>query len=75
MNLPLPQKRLIACVFILVFVVLWIVAASAIARHLPDSQLARLAFYAIAGTCWGLPVLPVISWSENYTGRKRGGRK
>ena len=68
--MSLPQRRAVACAVILVILILWILGAAAIAEHLPDSQLARLAFYAIAGTCWGLPVIPIISWSENY--RKRG---
>ncbi|MEI9904671.1 MAG: DUF2842 domain-containing protein [Asticcacaulis sp.] len=35
----------------------WVLAAAAVAEHLPKNQLVQLAFYAIAGTCWGLPVI------------------
>ena len=66
MSLGLPQRRAIACAAILVILVAWIVAAAALADHLPKNALLALAFYAIAGIGWCLPVIPVIAWSENY---------
>ena len=66
----LPQRRAIACLGIIVFVVVYIIAASDIGRHLPGAPWVQLLFYALAGTLWGVPVLPLISWSENYKRRK-----
>ena len=71
MSLSLPQRRAIACAAILVILVLWILAAAAIADHLPQNALLALAFYAVAGIGWCLPVIPVIAWSENY---RRSGK-
>jgi hypothetical protein len=69
-GLSLPVRRAIACAGILVFVVVYIMVASDIGRHLPDNPLVQLLFYALAGTLWGVPVLPLISWSEAYRRKK-----
>ena len=71
MNLSLPKRRLIACAAILVILALWVLAAATLAEHLPNNALAQLLFYAVAGIGWAAPVIPVISWSENYKGRKK----
>ncbi len=67
----LPQRRLIACAVILVFLFVWIGLCATISGLLPKTPLTQLLFYAVAGTCWGLPVLPVISWSEAYRKRRK----
>jgi hypothetical protein len=64
--LSLPRRRLIACVGIVVFLIAYVAGVSDIGRHLPDRPLIQLLFYALAGTLWGVPVLPLISWSEAY---------
>lgn len=69
--LSLPVRRAIACAGILVFVVVYIMVASDIGRRLPDHPLVQLLFYALAGTLWGVPVLPLISWSEAYRRKKK----
>jgi hypothetical protein len=28
-------------------------------------------FYALAGILWGVPILPLISWSENFRKKKK----
>jgi hypothetical protein len=68
--ISLRARRAIACVGILVFVVVYIVVASDIGRHLPNNPLIQLLFYALAGTLWGVPVIPLISWSEAYRRKK-----
>ena len=30
--------------------------------HIPDHWAARLVFYAIAGTAWGVPLFPLFKW-------------
>jgi hypothetical protein len=70
-GLSLPRRRLIACVGIVVFLVAYVAGVSDIGRHLPDNVLVQLLFYALAGTLWGVPVLPLISWSEAYTSKPR----
>ena len=59
-----PLRRAVGVVAMLVFLVLWIVGAIALAGMLPNSNWIRFAFYAIAGTACGLPLFPLISWSE-----------
>ncbi len=71
MTVSLPKRRLVACAAILVILLLWVLAVSALAEHLPKNQLVQLLFYAVAGIGWALPVIPVISWSENYKSRKK----
>jgi len=68
--MSLRARRAVACAGILVFVVAYIMVASDIGRHLPDHPLVQLLFYALAGTLWGVPVIPLISWSEAYRRKK-----
>ncbi|MDC7681878.1 DUF2842 domain-containing protein [Asticcacaulis sp. BYS171W] len=69
-GLSLPVRRVVACVGIVVFLVFYVMLISGIGQRLPDNQIVRLLFYGLAGILWGIPVLPIISWSENYSRRK-----
>ena len=63
----LAMRRIIASVGIVVFLFLYVMVVSDIGRHLPPhNDLLTLVFYALAGTLWGVPILPLISWSEAY---------
>lgn len=55
-------RKLIGMVGILAFMVLYVGAAVRIGERVPDHWAAKLAFYALAGMVWGVPVLPLISW-------------
>lgn len=55
-------RKLIGLVALLVFVLVYVGAAVRIGERLPDHWAARMIFYAIVGTAWGLPILPLISW-------------
>jgi hypothetical protein len=55
-------RKLIGLVGILVFLAVYIALVSKLSDHVPDHWAARLAFYVVAGTCWGVPILPLISW-------------
>ena len=35
---------------------------TALFEHLPDNRLIHLAYFAIAGLAWGLPLMPLMSW-------------
>jgi hypothetical protein len=39
-----------------------VAAALAVADHLPAHWAAQLLFYAIVGTAWGLPLIPLMKW-------------
>lgn len=64
--LSLPHRRLIACAGIILFLCVYVALVSNIAAYLPDNKLVELLYYGLAGILWGIPVIPIISWSENY---------
>ncbi|CAL4867741.1 hypothetical protein MMA231_02007 [Asticcacaulis sp. MM231] len=70
-GLRLPQRRLIACIGIVVFLAVYVVIVTAIAGFLHGGKITALVFFALAGTLWGLPIIPLISWSENYKKKKK----
>ena len=45
-----------------VFLAVYIWAATMIAGLLPDNRWAWLVFYPVVGTAWGLPLIPLLSW-------------
>jgi hypothetical protein len=55
-------RKFVGGIAILVFLAAYVSAAVLIADHLPDNQLARLAYFAGAGVFWGVPLLPLIAW-------------
>lgn len=65
-GLSLPQRRAIACIGILVFLCVYVVAVTSLAGFLHGGKITAFIFYALAGTLWGVPIIPLISWSENY---------
>jgi hypothetical protein len=69
-GLPLPIRRVIACIAIFVFLILYVMGVLTIGDFIKENKGLSLAFYSLAGLLWGLPILPIISWSEAYK-RKR----
>ena len=55
-------KKAVGGLLILVFLTAYIILVINIADHLPDQKLIRLAYYLIAGTAWGAPLIPLITW-------------
>jgi hypothetical protein len=55
-------RKLIGGVGILAFIALWVWAMTAIGAHLPQHWAVQIAFYAVAGIGWGIPILPLLSW-------------
>ena len=55
-------RKLIGLCGILAFVVLYMGAVVALATYVPGHGPLQFAFYALAGICWGIPILPLISW-------------
>lgn len=55
-------KKLIGSAVLLVFLAGYIWAATAIAEMIPDQTPLKALFYVVAGLCWGVPILPLISW-------------
>ncbi|MFC5343769.1 DUF2842 domain-containing protein [Brevundimonas staleyi] len=67
----LRARRAIASVCILAFLTFYIWAVIAVGGHVPDHPLATLAYYGLAGTLWGVPLLPLMSWAEGKPFLKR----
>ena len=68
----LALRRIIASIGIVLFLFLYVAGVSDIGRHLPaHNELLTLVYYALAGTLWGVPILPLISWSEAYKKKPR----
>ena len=56
-------RRAIGCVAILIFLPLYVVLAVTIGGWLSGAPwFAQLAFYAVAGIGWGVPLKPLFDW-------------
>ena len=55
-------RKFIGGIGILVFLAAYVWAMTALSEHVPDIFVLRLAFYAVAGIGWGVPILPLLSW-------------
>lgn len=55
-------RKLAGGVLLLAFILLYVGVMLAIADQLPDSPWVKLAFFLVAGTAWGLPILPLLTW-------------
>jgi hypothetical protein len=73
--LPLPQRRALTCLGILVWLTFYVLAVMALGQFLHGGRISSMIFYALAGTLWGVPIIPLISWSENYKSQKNGKQK
>ena len=67
----LRTRRAVASIGIMIFLVGYIWAAIAVGERIPDHPLALLTYYALAGTLWGLPLFPLLSWAEGKPFLKR----
>jgi len=55
-------RKLIGLVGILGFLVLYVGIVVTLADHVPAQGLWRPIFLILAGTLWGVPILPLITW-------------
>ena len=55
-------RKFIGMLGIGAFAVAYVALAVTISDHLPDHWAARLAYYAVVGTVWGVPLFPLITW-------------
>jgi hypothetical protein len=60
----LRTRRAVASLGIVAFLTFYVWLVIAIGAHVPDHPLVHLLFYGIAGTAWGIPLLPLLSWAE-----------
>jgi hypothetical protein len=55
-------RKAIGGAAMLVFLAAYIWAMTTLGQKVPNQALAKLAFYLVAGTAWGLPLIPLIAW-------------
>jgi hypothetical protein len=55
-------RKAVGSLAILVFVFAYAAAVSSIGDHVPKAWWAQLLFYVVAGTAWGAPIIPLITW-------------
>lgn len=60
--MPTRLRKLIGSVGMMVFLAAYIWLASTLFGHLPRQPWIQLAYMAVVGICWGVPLIPLISW-------------
>ena len=55
-------RKALGSVAILLFMLFYVGAAAKIGSMLPDQPFIRLLYYVVAGTLWGAPLIPLMSW-------------
>ncbi|MCF8503348.1 MAG: DUF2842 domain-containing protein [Caulobacter sp.] len=60
--MPSRIRKLVGMVAMLAFLFGWVVAAIAIADHLPKHPAIDLIYFLVVGTAWGLPLFPLMKW-------------
>ena len=61
-----PLKKAIGSFGLLAYLCAYIVGAIELANHIPQgAMLVQLAFFAVAGIAWVLPLRPVIRWMNS----------
>ena len=66
-------RKLLGSLAVLLFLSAYIAVAVTLADHLPDNRLVELAFFAVVGIAWGVPLLPLFTWMELGRFRRRQG--
>ena len=55
-------RKAIGSAAILLFLLFYVGLAGWIGDKLPNQWLVKLVFYAVAGTAWGAPLIPLLTW-------------
>ena len=57
-------RKLFGSVLVVAFMAAYIWGAAALSARVPDSQIAKLIYFAVAGIAWGFPLFPLITWMQ-----------
>ena len=68
--MPPRLKKLVGSVAVLAFIALYVGVAAALYRFVPDNSFLRLAYFAVVGMAWGLPIVPLIRWMNREPERR-----
>ena len=55
-------RKFIGMVALAIVLLVYLVTASVVGDRLPDNLAVKLAYFALAGTLWGVPLFPLIKW-------------
>ena len=55
-------RKAVGSLAILAFLFFYMWAVSTVGDHVPKAWYVQLAYYLVAGTAWGLPVIPLMYW-------------
>ncbi len=66
--MPPRLRKFIGLIAILAFLALYVIAFATLGDYVPDHWAAKLAYFAVAGTLWGVPLFPLIRWMERVPG-------
>ena len=56
------MRKAIGGLIMMAFLTAYVWAAATLGGRLPDQWAIRLIYYAVVGTAWGLPLIPLITW-------------
>jgi hypothetical protein len=55
-------RKAIGSAAILLFLLFYVGLAGWIGDKLPNQWLVKLLYYAVVGTAWGAPLIPLLTW-------------
>ena len=55
-------RKAIGSVAILLFLGFYAWLVTTVGDHVPKAWWAQLIYYVVAGTAWGAPIIPLITW-------------
>ncbi len=69
--MPLRLRKFIGTIALFILVAVWALLAMGLAQipAIHDHAVLSVIYYVVAGICWVLPAMPIVSWMS----RKRGG--
>ena len=65
-------RKAVGGVAMLAFLLFYIGAAAKLGTMLPNQWLVKLAYYLVAGTAWGAPLIPLMTWMNQGGGARSG---
>ncbi len=55
-------RKAIGSLITMLFLAAYIWAVCAVGEYVPKAWWAQLAYFMVAGTAWGAPLIPLITW-------------
>jgi len=55
-------RKLIGLIGILAFLTAYVALVATLSDHIPKHWAVQVAYFAVAGVLWGVPLFPLISW-------------